>query len=106
MAPPGVVMRPVNDGNAAGIVHHLAAHLYPVAGLHGNARSNPYVVNDFDGPGCGLRAKDFVHTFGACAEKETWVRGDACLERNFGRTRAGIGGLQVHAYRSRPFVVG
>ena len=63
-------MRPVHDGNAPRIVHHFAANLNAIAGLHRDSRRYRDVVDDFHAPGRGLRVEGFMFAVSALAEEE------------------------------------
>lgn len=53
----GIVMRPVDERRPAAIVHHLAADLDAIAGLHRTSRRDADVVHDLDTAGAVCPSK-------------------------------------------------
>ena len=70
MAPGRIVMRPMDERKAAGIVHHLAANLDAVAHRNRAARCDIHVVDDFQRSGVGNDVEGFVPAVRARAVKE------------------------------------
>jgi len=96
----GIVMRPVHDGRTVPIVHHLAAHLDPIARLHRDTRGNADVVHDLHAAGIGLRGERFMFAMRASAEEEARRARNVRVESDFGGTIACICGSKIHVLPS------
>lgn len=93
----GIVVRPMNDGESAGVVYHLSADLDAIAGTNGTARRDADVVDDLEVTGAAANVEGFVHRVRPPSVEEARRRGDRCREVDPGRRRAGVGSSQVHA---------
>jgi peptidoglycan/xylan/chitin deacetylase (PgdA/CDA1 family) len=91
-----VVMGPVDDRQAAGIVHHLSADLDAIADSHRTARSDADVVDDLDGAGRAAHVEGLVHGVRPRSIEEARRRGDGSREVDPFRLAAGVRGGEIH----------
>jgi len=91
-----IVVRPVDDRQAPGVVHQLTADLDAIAGSNRTARSDADVVYDFDGAGGGAHVECLVHAVRPRSVEEAWRRRDGCREINPGRRPSGVRSSEIH----------
>lgn len=96
-----VVMRPVNDWQASGVVYHDAAHFDAIANLDGATGRDADVINDLEVPGAALDVEGFVHAVRARSEEKTGRRRDRPHEIDPGRRGAGVRSRQIHRQTHR-----
>jgi hypothetical protein len=96
MAVTRVVVRPVDDRWASGIVYHFAADLDAIAALDRTPRRDADVVDDFHPAGAALRVESFVHRVGSRVVEEAGRRYDRRLKIDPSRRRAGVRSCEVH----------
>lgn len=92
----GIVMRPVDERRPAAIVHHLAADLDAIAGLHRTSRRDADVVHDLDTAGAGLHVEGLVHRVRARSIEKAWRRAHGCRKIDPRRSTRTVGGSQIH----------
>ena len=99
-----IVMRPMDDRQTSGIVHHLAADLDRIAGSDGATRCDPDVIDDFDSSGAALNVERFVYRARARTEEEVRIRRNRSGEVDPCGRRSGVCGSQVHrrSHHARP----
>jgi hypothetical protein len=101
---PGIVVGPVHDREASGIVDHFTASFDSVARVNGTARRDADVVDDLEPARAALDVEGFMHRVGARTVEEARRTRDRRRKIDPGRRRAGVRRRKIHrrSHHARP----